>query len=186
MDFLMGFILLMVVSPFLLLIALVLIMTFHGNPLFIQERIGKNNQLFKVIKFRTFRNIGDANSIPLIGKILRVTSLDELPQLINIVRGEMSFIGPRPLLPEYLPFYTKEEVSRHRVKPGLSGLSQLEIGNSSEWDKRLDWDVQYVANQSLGLDCKILIRTLFSLFLYRRRLRQDVAIESFADFASRR
>lgn len=186
MDFMMGFILLMVFSPLLLIISLLLFITFQGNPFFIQERIGQNNVLFKLIKFKTYREMGRPDSIPLIGKILRITSLDELPQLINIIKGEMSFIGPRPLLPEYLPFYTKEEVSRHRVKPGLSGLSQLKIGNTSEWNKRLAYDVQYVNNQSIRLDCKILLQTLLLLFFLRRRNRQDVPIESFADFAKRR
>ncbi|UJS28634.1 sugar transferase [Macrococcoides canis] len=154
---------------FPLFIALsILILCINGWPiLFAQERPGKNNKIFKMYKFRTMTNKKDKNGnllpddqrLTKFGNFLRKSSIDELPSLINIAKGDMSFVGPRPLLIKYLPYYTNEEQKRHSVRPGLTGLSQVNGRNLLNWDKRLELDIEYVENITLVNDLKILIKT---------------------------
>ena len=142
-----------------------------GNPFFTQLRPGKDEKIFKLIKFRSMTCEKDAegNLLPdeqrltKYGKLLRSTSLDELPELINILKGDMSIVGPRPLLPEYLPYYTEEERHRHDVRPGLTGWAQVNGRNVTPWDERLQQDIYYVENYDLCLDIKILLMTVMKV-----------------------
>ena len=164
--------LLVFVLPIALLLFIVLfvagLFAFNGQPLFTQIRPGKGTKAFMLIKFRSMRHVTDAHGHPLpdaqrltpYGRWLRRSSLDELPQLLNILQGEMSFIGPRPLLQEYLPFYTQNEHRRHAVLPGLTGYAQIAGRNAVQWDEKLSLDVYYAAHQSLKLDWHILRETL--------------------------
>lgn len=150
---------------FILIIAGTIFM--RGNPFFIQERPGKGEKIFKLIKFRTMDNRCDKNgdllpdSIRLnkYGKVLRSTSLDELPELINIIKGDMSIVGPRPLAVQYLPFYNDEERKRHSVLPGLTGLAQISGRNAANWPERFAYDLEYINNISFLNDCKIIMKT---------------------------
>ena len=145
---------LIVLSPVLLILTIVGAIKMKGNPFFTQERPGKDEKIFKLIKFRsmTCEKDKDGNLLPddvrltKYGKVLRSTSLDELPELFNILKGDMSLIGPRPLLIEYLPYYNEYEKRRHDVRPGLTGLAQINGRNFLNWDKRFERDVQYVEN----------------------------------------
>jgi lipopolysaccharide/colanic/teichoic acid biosynthesis glycosyltransferase len=128
---------------------------FGGNPFFVQKRVGKNNKVFSLIKFRSLK-IAHTEAFSTYSKFLRTTHLDELPQLINILLNQMSIIGPRPLPPDYLPYYTQNEHKRHLVKPGIVGLSQLKGGNSLSWTNRLRYDSFYASKVSLSLDLYIL------------------------------
>ena len=173
-DFTLSLIALIVLSPILLILIIVTAIAMKGNPFFTQLRPGKidkktgKEKIFKLIKFRTMSNAKDKDGNLLLddvrlnkfGKILRSTSLDELPELINILKGDMAIVGPRPLLPEYLPYYTKEERHRHDVRPGLTGWAQVNGRNSLDWNKRFALDVEYVRNISLIKDIKILFLTV--------------------------
>ncbi len=139
----------------------------QGRPIFFaQERVGKDEDIFSIYKFRTMLlsddniNIDDSNRITAIGKILRSTSLDEIPQILNILKGNMSFVGPRPLLPEYLPLYSKNQRKRHCILPGVTGWAQVNGRNSLTWDEKFELDVWYVENKSVWLDFYILILTI--------------------------
>ena len=166
-DKLASLITIILLMPLLTLIS-ILILIFDGRPLlFKQVRLGKDSKPFELIKFRTMKtasNLSDNERITKVGNFLRKTSLDELPELFNILKGEMSFIGPRPLLPEYLEVYTAREILRHTVLPGLSGLSQVSGRNRLTWDKKLELDALYAEKISLTLDIKILIKTFFVIF----------------------
>jgi lipopolysaccharide/colanic/teichoic acid biosynthesis glycosyltransferase len=141
----------------------------NGPVLFKQKRVGKNAKIFTVYKFRTMRvetekngkALSDLERITKVGAILRKTSIDELPQLFNIIRGEMSFIGPRPLLVEYLKYYTPEQMRRHEVTPGISGWAQVNGRNAITWEEKFKYDVWYVDNQSFLLDLKIFFKTIY-------------------------
>lgn len=167
-DFVLSLCALIVLSPVLLVLIILGAIKMKGNPFFTQERPGKDEKIFKLIKFRTMTNEKDkdGNFLPdeqrLIkyGKVLRSTSLDELPELINILKGDMSIIGPRPLLVSYLPWYTEEERHRHDVRPGLTGLAQVSGRNNLEWDRRFQIDVEYVRNISFVNDVKIVMLTI--------------------------
>jgi lipopolysaccharide/colanic/teichoic acid biosynthesis glycosyltransferase len=143
-----------------------------GSPvLFSQTRPGLNGQPFTMYKFRTMTNATDEHGVPLsdverltrFGKLLRSSSMDELPELWNVLKGDMSLVGPRPLLMEYLPLYTSEQAKRHQVRPGITGWSQINGRNAITWEKKFELDVWYVDNQSLLLDIKILIRTVLKV-----------------------
>lgn len=158
-----------IVFSWLYLILIILGTIFmRGNPFFTQERPGKDEKIFKLIKFRTMDNRKDKNGNLLpddvrlnkYGRLLRSTSLDELPEAFNIIKGDMSVIGPRPLLVEYLPYYTEEECHRHDVRPGLSGWAQINGRNVTSWDERLQQDIYYVDNCSFLFDCKIVLMTV--------------------------
>jgi undecaprenyl phosphate N,N'-diacetylbacillosamine 1-phosphate transferase len=167
-DVIVAAVALVLSSPILAILYLLLYRATDGSVLFVQPRIGKNERLFKVYKFRTMNNnrrpdgelLPDAERLTNIGRFVRKTSLDELPQLFNIVRGDMSFIGPRPLLPEYVPYYNEEQKKRHLVKPGITGLAQVNGRNLTTWEKRFEFDVFYVENVSLLLDLKIFLKTI--------------------------
>lgn len=151
----------------ILLLAIIGILISSGFPVFfIQPRVGQNNEIFSIYKLRTMSNsINNTNlhSVARItkwGSILRKLHIDELPQLVNILKGEMSFIGPRPLLIDYLPLYSEEQIKRHDVKPGLTGLAQINGRNAQNWHERFNWDLKYVKNQSFKLDCYIVWKTV--------------------------
>ena len=157
-----------------------LVLVLQGRPvLFVQVRPGLHEQAFKLLKFRTMASNKIARVSQLeekqttrFGKILRALSLDELPQLINILRGEMSFVGPRPLLMEYLPLYSSYQKRRHNVRPGLTGLAQVEGRNQVPWERRLALDVVYADNQSLAMDIRIVLKS-FGLVLTRKGVRAN-------------
>lgn len=159
---------LLVLSPVLLIVSL-LVLKYHGRPiLFSQKRPGKDEKIFSMYKFRSMTNEKDENGnllsdderLTKFGRTLRSTSLDELPELLNIVKGDMSIVGPRPLLISYLPFYKKVEKMRHTVRPGLTGLAQINGRNLSNWDDRLSDDVKYVENITMRNDLNIILKTI--------------------------
>ena len=173
MDFILSFIAITVLSP-ILLVAAILVRVKLGSPvLFKQERPGLNEKIFMMYKFRTMTDQRDKNGELLpnemrhtkFGKFLRSTSLDELPGLFSIIRGDMSIIGPRPLLVEYLPLYNTHQKRRHEVKPGLSGLAQAKGRNSLSWEDKFDLDVEYVENVSFTNDIKIIWLTIKKVFV---------------------
>jgi lipopolysaccharide/colanic/teichoic acid biosynthesis glycosyltransferase len=162
---LIGFILL---SPIFVMVTILLAIANNGKVFFVQKRPGRNERIFKIIKFKTMSDatdtqgelLSDEQRLTAIGKFVRKTSLDEIPQLINILRGDMSFVGPRPLLPEYLPLYNAEQQKRHQVKPGITGWAQVNGRNALSWQGKFEKDVEYVNKQSFAFDLKILILTL--------------------------
>ena len=171
-DFLFALIILCLIWPALILLAVILSIQNLGTPFFKQIRPGKNGKLFTIYKFKTMRDTRDdqGNLLPdnqrltAIGKIVRKLSLDELPQLWNILKGEMSFVGPRPLLPEYLPLYNLEQQKRHWVKPGITGWAQVNGRNAISWQQKFEYDKWYVEHQSFKLDIKILFMTINKIF----------------------
>ena len=171
-DRLTALILLILVSPFLVIIILLLAVANKGNVWFLQTRPGKNEGSFNVIKFKTMSDECDVSGLLLpdelrltvIGKFVRKTSMDELPQLINVLKGDMSIIGPRPLLVEYLPLYSEEQRRRHDVKPGITGWAQVNGRNTLEWKERFTLDVWYVDHISFSVDVKIFWLTIIKVF----------------------
>lgn len=172
MDFMLSLFAIIVLSPLLIVIAILVKIKLGSPVLFKQERPGLNGKIFTLYKFRTMTDYRDAdgellpNHIRLtkFGRILRSTSLDELPEFFNVIKGDMSLIGPRPLLVEYLPLYNDHQKRRHEVRPGLSGLAQVNGRNAISWEEKFDYDVAYVENISFILDCKIMARTLLKVF----------------------
>ncbi|UJH91333.1 sugar transferase [Antarcticibacterium sp. 1MA-6-2] len=168
MDFIMAFAGLLVLSPVLLVILILLAFANNGKPFFFQNRPGKNGNIFKIIKFKTMTDAKDRNGCLLpdaerltsVGKFVRKTSIDEVPQLLNVIKGEMSFVGPRPLLPQYLPLYNSRQKKRHLVKPGITGWAQVNGRNAISWRQKFEYDVWYVENLSFFLDLKILWKTV--------------------------
>ncbi len=182
-DFFTVSLILLFVSPIFLLVS-VLIFLFVGFPIFfIQPRPGLNGEIFSVFKFRTMSNLMDVNGqllsdekrLTKLGSFLRKLSLDELPQLINVLRGEMSLVGPRPLLVEYLPLYSAEQSRRHNVLPGITGWAQINGRNSLSWEEKFKLDVWYVDNHSFFLDLKILFLTIKKIFI-----REGISAEGVA------
>lgn len=167
-DFAVAFTAIVLLFPIITLLFILLTIANQGSPFFLQERPGKNNRIFKVIKFRTMNNRRDQEGILLpdplrlttMGKFVRSTSLDELPQLFNVLKGEMSLIGPRPLLVKYLPLYSETQNRRHEVRPGITGWAQVNGRNAIAWKQKFELDVWYVDNVSTTLDLKILMLTL--------------------------
>lgn len=166
---LLGFIILL---PVFLLITALLFLANNGKPFFIQKRPGKNCKVFKIVKFKTMNDkkdsegklLHDSKRLTTIGKIVRRTSLDEIPQLLNVIKGDMSIIGPRPLLTDYVHLYSKIQNRRHEVKPGITGWAQVNGRNAISWDKKFELDVYYVDNLSFALDLKILLLTIKKVF----------------------
>ena len=167
---------LIIVSPVLLIVAILLLFFNKGSGVFFfQERPGKNCKIFKVVKFKTMTDEknadgnlkSDAERITSVGRFLRKTSLDELPQLFNVVRGDMALIGPRPLLVRYIPYYTDCEQLRHSVRPGITGYAQTHGRNNLSWDDRLAMDVYYVEHLTFGLDVKIFILTIWNVIVHK-------------------
>ncbi|TGV03925.1 sugar transferase [Flavivirga rizhaonensis] len=179
-DFVLAMFGSILIFPIFLLIYLLLLIDYKSSPFFYQVRAGKEGKAFKIFKFKTMNDLKDSNGnllpdherITKIGGILRKTSLDEIPQLFNVIKGEMSLIGPRPLYLKYLPYYTKKESIRHSVKPGITGLAQISGRNTIGWNSRLQKDVEYVEKLSFLLDIKIIFKTIEKVLLSK-----DVATE---------
>jgi len=168
-DFTIVLIALLVIWPVLLVITVWLHFANKGaGAFFTQERPGKDGKIFKVIKFKSMTDerdadgnlLPDAQRLTKVGSFVRKTSIDELPQLINVLKGDMALIGPRPLLPEYMPYYTEREQLRHTVRPGITGWAQVNGRNNVSWDQKLEYDAFYVEHLSLGMDIKVLITTI--------------------------
>ncbi len=196
LDFLLSLCGILVLSPVLLVLG-VLVRVKLGSPiLFRQERPGKQEKIFTLCKFRTMTDekdaegklLPDAVRLTRFGKFLRATSLDELPELFNILKGDMSIIGPRPLLVSYLPYYTERERLRHSVRPGLTGLAQVSGRNFIDWDRRLEKDVEYVENLSFRMDLKVLWITVQTVLGHAEEVAEDTnAVEgNFAQIREER
>ncbi|WP_276169217.1 sugar transferase [Zobellia alginiliquefaciens] len=170
-DFILALSILVLTSPIILLVIIFLGIANHGNIFFVQSRPGKNGKVFKILKFKTMNDKKDAsgNLLPdevrltTAGKFVRKTSLDELPQLLNVLKGDMSLIGPRPLLVSYLPLYSDFQKRRHEVKPGITGWAQVNGRNAISWDKKFEYDVSYVDHLTFILDLKILVKTVLKV-----------------------
>lgn len=184
LDFLIVFCVLVTIWPILLLLIIWLHFANKGAGVFFtQERPGKNGKIFKVIKFKTMTDECDANGdllpdeqrLTKVGKFIRSTSVDELPQLINVLRGDMALIGPRPLLPQYLPLYNKEQARRHEVRPGITGWAQVNGRNAISWTKKFELDVWYVDHCSFILDLRIIVLTIKKVFV-----REGISSETSA------
>ncbi|TXD56682.1 sugar transferase [Polaribacter sp. IC066] len=171
-DFVIAFVSLLLMGPIFLTMLVVLSYANSGKPFFFQKRPGKNEQIFKLIKFKTMNDKKDVNGVLLsdvarltkLGVFVRKTSLDEIPQLFNVLKGDMSLIGPRPLLPEYLSLYNSKQKKRHNVKPGITGWAQINGRNAISWQKKFEYDVWYVENISFFLDVKIFFKTFLKIF----------------------
>lgn len=173
MDFTLALVAAVLLLPVFFILSLVLFLNYRTNPYFVQTRPGKNGKLFQLIKFRTMSDnycergklLADTQRLTPLGKLMRNTSLDELPQLLNVLKGDMSLIGPRPLLPEYLPLYNQIQNRRHEIKPGITGWAQVNGRNAIDWQEKFNYDVWYVNNVSFMLDLKILLLTIKKVFL---------------------
>ncbi len=162
---------LLLLSPIILVLVITLYITNGGKPFFFQDRPGKNAKIFKLIKFKTMNDnkdskgnlLPDKDRLTKVGQFVRSTSLDELPQLINVLKGDMSLIGPRPLLVKYLPLYNSRQARRHEVRPGITGWAQVNGRNAISWQERFEYDVFYVENMSFLLDLKIIWLTLIKV-----------------------
>lgn len=172
-DFIAALFGLIILSPVFLLVTIGLFFANQGKPFFFQARPGKDERIFKIVKFKTMNDKKDANGNLLsdaerltpIGAFVRKTSIDEIPQLINVLKGDMSLIGPRPLLIQYLPLYNERQARRHEVRPGITGWAQVNGRNAISWDQKFEFDVWYVENISLSLDIKILFMTFKKVFV---------------------
>lgn len=181
LDIIISLVALILLSPVLLILAILVRIKLGSPVIFHQERPGLHEKVFKLCKFRSMTEEKDAegNLLPdavrltKFGRLLRATSLDELPELWNILKGDMSLIGPRPLLVSYLPYYTEEEKLRHTVRPGLTGLAQINGRNLLDWDRRIAKDVEYVKNLSLRLDIKIFFLTIKKVFVH-----EDIEVDT--------
>ena len=187
-DFILALVGLILASPVLLIVAILVRMKL-GSPIFFrQARVGLNGEIFEMIKFRTMKDAYDTNGEPLsdserltsFGQFLRKTSLDELPELINVLKGDMSLVGPRPLLVEYLPLYSEEQMRRHNVRPGITGYAQVNGRNNISWAKKFELDIYYVNHFSLYLDIKILWQTVVKV-IKQADINQEgnVTVEKF-------
>lgn len=187
-DFILALVGLILASPVLLIVA-ILVRIKLGSPIFFrQSRVGLNGEIFEMIKFRTMKDAYNTNGEPLpdserltaFGQFLRKTSLDELPELINVLKGDMSLVGPRPLLVEYLPLYSEEQMRRHNVRPGITGYAQVNGRNNISWAKKFELDIYYVNHFSLYLDIKILWQTVVKV-IKQADINQEgnVTVEKF-------
>lgn len=171
LDFVVALLALVFLLPIILCVMIFLGLANKGNPFFLQERPGKNGKLFKIVKFKTMtdqrdtqgRLLPDKERLTLVGTLVRKTSLDEIPQLFNVISGHMSLVGPRPLLPQYLELYNPHQKQRHLVKPGITGWAQINGRNAISWSRKFDLDVWYVNNLSLTVDIKIIWKTIFKV-----------------------
>ena len=182
-DFIISLILIILFSPLLILAIIILSISNQGKPFFFQQRPGKNCKIFTIMKLKTMNDkkddkgnlFPDERRLTIIGRFVRKTSIDEIPQLINVLIGDMSLIGPRPLLVSYLPFYTDEERFRHSVRPGITGLAQVNGRNTVSWDKRLAFDVEYVKNISFKNDIFIVLNSI-KVVLFSKGVSVDPTI----------
>ncbi len=180
MDFVLSFIALLVLSPILLVLTIIGAFAMKGNPFFVQKRPGKNERIFNLIKFRTMtcakdengNDLPDEDRLTKYGEFLRATSLDELPELVNILIGDMSIVGPRPLLVQYLPLYNEHQKRRHEARPGLTGYAQVSGRNSITWEQKFDLDVEYIDNITFIGDMKIIFSTVLKV-LKREGISQE-------------
>ena len=196
LDFVLSFIGIVVLSPVLIVLAALVRIKLGSPVLFRQERPGRDEKIFTLCKFRTMTDkkdgegklLPDGERLTKFGKLLRAASLDELPELFNILKGDMSIIGPRPLLVSYLPYYTEEEKLRHKVRPGLTGLAQVSGRNFIDWDKRKEKDVEYVKNLSFFMDIKVLWMTVMTVLGHSDEVAEDTnAVEgNFAQIRQKR
>lgn len=178
LDFTLSLFAFIMLFPLLFVLTIIGVIKLKGNPFFVQQRPGKNEKIISLLKFRTMTNekdkagelLPDDKRLVPYGSFLRSTSLDELPSLINIIRGDLAIVGPRPLLIEYLPWYTENERHRHDVRPGLTGWAQVNGRNSIDWDTRFKLDLEYINNISFAFDLKIIIMTILKVFK-----RSDIA-----------
>lgn len=187
-DFFIALFLLIILSPIILLTAILLFLANNGKVFFFQQRPGLNSKPFKIVKFKTMSDAFDKDGIPLpddvrltkVGSIVRSSSLDELLQLVNVLKGDMSLVGPRPLLMQYLSRYSPEQSRRHEVKPGITGWAQVNGRNAISWEQKFRFDVEYVEKQSFALDIKILWMTLLNV-IQRKGISADghVTMEEF-------
>ena len=187
-DIILALLVLLFLSPLLVVIYLVIFFNLGSPVFFIQDRVGKNNKVFKMIKFRTMKNLFDKDGKELpdsmrltkLGKVLRSLSIDELPELFNVIKGDMSLVGPRPLLVQYLPKYTEIQLRRHEVLPGLTGLAQINGRNTLTWKNKFELDVWYVDNWCIKLDIQIFFKTIVTV-LKREGINQNqnVTMEYF-------
>ncbi len=190
-DFFIAIIGLIILSPFFLIILFILMLINKGSPFFLQKRPGKNRKIFKIIKFKTMTDRKDAfgNLLPMgeritpFGNFLRKTSLDEMPQLLNIIKGDMSIVGPRPLLEQYLPLYTERQNRRHNVKPGITGWAQINGRNQVTWKEKFEMDIWYVENISFKTDISIMLKTAKQVLLRKDIAHIELAVtpEDFMD-----
>lgn len=171
-DFLSAFFGLVLLSPIFIIVMVGLYFANQGKPFFFQARPGKDERIFKIVKFKTMNDkkdvhgnlLPDADRLTKIGGFVRKTSLDEIPQLINVLKGDMSLIGPRPLLPQYLPLYNAHQKRRHEVRPGITGWAQVNGRNAISWKRKFELDVEYVDNLSLMMDLKVFFTTFKKVF----------------------
>jgi len=171
-DFCFAFLILCITLPLLFILGFLLFLQNSGTPFFSQVRPGLKEKLFTIYKLKTMRDIRDDQGVLLpdnqrvtpLGRIIRKLSLDELPQFWNVLKGDMSFVGPRPLLPEYLPLYNKDQKKRHNLKPGITGWAQVKGRNTISWQQKFEYDLWYIENQSFILDLKILLFTVGKIF----------------------
>lgn len=171
-DFIIAFLGLLILSPVFIIVTIGLFFANEGKPFFFQARPGLNEKIFKIIKFKTMNDkkdadgnlLPDSDRLTAIGSFVRKTSLDEIPQLINVLKGDMAIIGPRPLLPQYLPLYDQSQKRRHEVRPGITGWAQVNGRNAISWAKKFELDVWYIDHLSFALDCKIVLLTFKKVF----------------------
>jgi lipopolysaccharide/colanic/teichoic acid biosynthesis glycosyltransferase len=172
-DIVIGFLALLFLSPLLIIVAVLLFIINNGNPFFFQKRPGKKGIVFSIIKFKTMNDkkdntgnlLPDAERMTKVGSLIRKTSLDEIPQLINVIKGDMSLIGPRPLLVQYLDLYNDFQKRRHEVRPGITGWAQVNGRNAISWEQKFQYDVWYVDNCNFSTDVKIIFKTIKKVFL---------------------
>ena len=180
LDFVASLVVLILLSPIFLAVTILLGIANKGSPFFFQQRPGKNEKIFKIIKFKTMNDakdsdgnlLPDAERLTKVGNFIRKTSLDEIPQLINVIKGDMSLIGPRPLLVSYLDLYDEFEKQRHNVRPGITGWAQVNGRNAIDWETKFKLDVYYVENLSFWLDIKIALKTIKNVLISK-----DISIQ---------
>ncbi|WPR77132.1 sugar transferase [Algoriphagus sp. NG3] len=181
LDLVLAFLMFLILLPIFVVLLLILSIHHKGNPFFFQSRPGKGNISFKILKFKTMSDLSDESGNPLpdsaritrLGNMIRKSSLDEIPQLINVLKGDMSLVGPRPLLDDYLHLYSRNQLRRHEVKPGVTGWAQINGRNAITWDTKFKYDIWYVDNLTFLLDVRILFQTLFNVILGKGITQQE-------------
>jgi len=181
MDRAVGALVLIILLPILLILSIIILIHLRSFPFYVQPRPGHHGKIFYLIKFKTMKDtkntdgdlLQDFERTTKLGRVLRKSSLDELPEIINIVLGQMSFVGPRPLLIEYLPLYSNQQERRHTVKPGLTGLAQVSGRNQLSWEEKFRFDINYIENISFIMDLKILLKTVLIIFKTNEVNRSD-------------